>query len=173
VGGTRLIEARDADFSWMLGGAPSRKGLRLPPGGVDSREAVTIVRSLHDAQGGDGSGASWLMVWDDEVVGLCGRVRLPGDTGEVEIGYSVSPDHRRRGHAGRAVAELVAMARRDASARAVTAVTAADNTPSHGVLRLNGFVETAREVREDDGPVILWRLDLSAPAAPALVDRDG
>jgi len=157
---THLIEARDADFVWMLGGAPSRPELRLPPGGVDDRETVIVVRSIHDALGGDGHPGSWLMVSDGEIVGLCGFARSPSASGEVEIGYSVAPARRRLGHAGRAVGALLAIAERDAAAHWVTAVTAQDNLPSQAVLIRHGFLEDGREVRDEEGPVILWRLRL-------------
>jgi len=157
---TRLVEARDADFLWMLGGPPSRPRLRLPPGGVDDRETLIVVRSIHDALGGDGHPGSWLMVSDGEVVGLCGYARSPSGRGEVEIGYSVAPARRRLGHAGRAVARLLAVAAEDSGVRSVTAVTAEDNLPSQAVLVRHGFLEDGREVRDEDGPVILWRLRL-------------
>ncbi len=158
---TELVEIRDADFPWLLGGEPTRPGLSLPPGGVDTPETLAIVRTIHAALGGDGQPGSWMMVEDGEVVGLCGYVRPSGDGAVVEIGYGVAAARRRRGHAGRAVGAMVAMARNNDGLRAVTAVTAEDNPPSHGVLVLNGFVETGREDRDEDGPVILWRLDLA------------
>lgn len=158
---TELVEIRDADFSWFLGGATTRPGLSQPPGGVDTPETLAIVRTIHAALGGDGQPGSWMMVEEGEVVGLCGYVRPLGDGGMVEIGYGVAAARRRLGHAGRAVAAMVAMARNDGGLRAVTAVTAEDNLPSHGVLIQNGFVQTGREDRDEDGPVILWRLDLA------------
>lgn len=157
---TALVEIRDADFPWLLGGATTRPGLNLPPGGVDTPETLAIVRAIHAALGGDGQPGSWMMVQDGEVVGLCGYVRPSGDGATVEIGYGVAAARRRLGHAGRAVAAMVAMARNDGGLRAVTAVTAEHNLPSQGVLILNGFVETGREHRDEDGPVILWRLNL-------------
>ena len=158
---TCLVEALDADFVWMLGGEASRPGLRLPPGGVDEPETLMTVRSIRDALGGDGQPGSWMMVADGEVVGLCGLVRPPSNLAEVEIGYGVAPARRRLGHAGRAVAAMIAAARTDSLTRAVTAVTAVDNIRSQAVLLRHGFTEVDREDRDEDGPVILWRLELT------------
>jgi RimJ/RimL family protein N-acetyltransferase len=69
------------------------------------------------------------------------------------------------------VAALLAIARTNPSLRAVTAVTAVDNLPSQAVLIANGFGETGRETRDDDGEVILWRLNLNSrhcASAPAV-----
>lgn len=125
-----LVDIHDADFLWMLGGEPSRFDPRQPPGGVNGHETVVVVRTIHDALGGDGHPGSRMLVADGEVVGLCGYVRPAEHPGSVEIGFGVAP------------------------------VTAGDNLPSQAVLALNGFVETGREVRDEDGPVILWRLHL-------------
>ena len=142
----------------MLGEADGRDGLRLPPGGVDAPEVVRLVRSIHRSAGGDADPATWLMIAGREVVGLCGRSRPGGSDGDAEIGYSVAPERRRRGHAAAAVALLTRAILADREIDAVRAVTAVDNLPSQRVLVRNGFVEAARETRDDDGPVILWRL---------------
>jgi RimJ/RimL family protein N-acetyltransferase len=156
-----LVETCDADFDWMAGGPSSRSGLALPPGGVDTPEGVAVVRTIHAANNEAGTPGAWMMVAGGEVVGLCGAVRPPRDRGEIEIGYGVAPQRRRRGHAGEAVGLLLAMARADPSLTAVTAVTTEENAPSQAVLRRHGFAEVGREVRDEDGPVILWRLSIA------------
>ncbi len=155
----RLIACRDADFLWMMGLGPAPRGrrLRLPPFGVDDPAALAVVRSIQEAVGGDDRPGTWMMVAAGEVVGLCGYGRPPSGCGEVEIGYSVAPGRRRRGHASRAVAKLARIILADPAAEAVTAVTALDNWPSQAVLARNGFKEVGRETRDEDGPVILWR----------------
>ena len=163
---THLIETLDADFDWMLGGPPSREGLTLPPGGVDAPETLDIVRDIHAAARDAGRPGAWMMVADGEIVGLCGAARGALRPGESEIGYGVAPARRRRGHASRAVAAMILMARADPALRALTAVTAEDNHPSQAVLTRHGFVEAGRETRADDGPVILWRLDLRGGERP-------
>ena len=160
-----LAPCREADFAWMLGETAGRGDLRLPPGGVDAPEVLRLVRSIHLSAGGDADPATWLMIVDGEVVGLCGRSRPVGPGRDVEIGYSVAPARRRRGHAAAAVALLTRAILADPGVAAVTAVTAVCNRPSRRALVRNGFIETARETREEDGPVILWRLDRETGAS--------
>jgi RimJ/RimL family protein N-acetyltransferase len=76
----------------------------------------------------------------------------------VEIGYGVAPAHRRRGHATRAVAALLAEAARDPKVHSVVAETAVANRPSQRALEANGFGKTGTRMTEDDGEVICWRL---------------
>ena len=156
-----LVETRDVDFDWLVGVGDGRDDIRLPPGGVDAPETLAIVREIHRAARDAGRPGAWMMVWGDEVVGLCGAVRAPDDPGEMEIGYGVAPSRRRLGHATRAVATIVALARADGALRSIAAVTAVDNLASQGALTRNGFWEATREHREDDGWVIIWRLTLS------------
>jgi RimJ/RimL family protein N-acetyltransferase len=169
----RLLACRDADFLWMmgLGAAPKRRRLRLPPGGVDDPAALAVVRAIQEAVGGDDRPGTWMMVAGGEVVGLCGYGRPPSGGREVEIGYSVAPDRRRRGHASRAVAKLARIILADPAAEAVTAVTSRDNWPSQAVLARNGFKEVGRETREEDGPVILWRRERPTSRARAKTPR--
>jgi RimJ/RimL family protein N-acetyltransferase len=162
----RLIACRDADFDWMAGGPASRTDLRLPVGGVDSVETLLVVRAIHEAMGEDAPPSTWMMVSEGEVVGLCGLVRPPGEAC-AEIGYSVAPAHRRRGHATTAVGLLCDMAIA-AGVSGVTAATAVDNHASQSALARNGFVEVGREDRDDEGPVILWRRDSRLQQAPVV-----
>jgi RimJ/RimL family protein N-acetyltransferase len=155
---TRLIEAEDADFAWMLGQGPGRAGLTLPPDGVDTPENLGVVRAIRSRLALAGVQGSWMMVADGEVVGLCGYLRPPGDT-EAEIGYGVAPRRRRLGHASRAVAAM-ASAARSAGLTALTARTAPANAPSQKALLANGFVEIGRAVDPEDGEVVAWRLEL-------------
>jgi RimJ/RimL family protein N-acetyltransferase len=158
---TRLIEARDGDFLWILGrGAPVTPGLTLPPGGVDAPEIIEIVRDMaRKVRAGHDRGA-WMMVEAGEVVGLCSYKAPPDPAGAVEIGYGVAPARRRQGHARRAVAAMIAIARDDPAVNVLLAVTSVVNAASQRCLIANGFVECDRADDPEDGPVILWTLEL-------------
>ncbi len=106
---------------------------------------------------------SWLMVDGDEVVGACGYKTAPEADGWVEIGYGVAETRRGRGHATRAVAEMIALAAADPHIRALTAQTAVANTASQGVLARNGFTQVGESIDAEDGQMIVWRLGLAAP----------
>jgi RimJ/RimL family protein N-acetyltransferase len=150
-----LIEATDTDFRWMLGEHSCQNGLRLPEGGVDDPVVLGIVRAitmrLHDA----GSRASWLVVCNGEVVGLCSYRRPPADRC-VEIGYGIAPSKRGNGYATSAVAAMVEFALLDPSVDTLSAETAVQNLASQGALERNGFARVSTRVDVEDGEVIGW-----------------
>lgn len=89
----------------------------------------------------------WLVV-DREtatVIGDVGFMGPPGDGGEVEIGYSVSAAHRRKGLAGEAVAGLLGWAFEQPDVAAIRARCDPDNTASRRVLERNGFAPAGEE----------------------------
>jgi RimJ/RimL family protein N-acetyltransferase len=154
---TVLVPAGDEHFAWMLGGAAPGPGLRLPPGGVDTPEILAMLRGMAQrVRAAHGTG-HWLMLDGDEVVGLCGYKGAASESGAVEIGYGVAPAHRRRGHATRAVAALLAEAARDPRVHTIVAETAIGNLPSQRVLEANGFVRTGTAMTQEDGEVVRWR----------------
>jgi RimJ/RimL family protein N-acetyltransferase len=154
-----LIEAADTDFRWMLGEDCCQDGLSLPKGGVDDPIVLGIVRAitmrLHDA----GSRASWLVVWNGEVVGLCSYRRPPADRC-VEIGFGIAPSKRGNGYATSAVAAMVEVAALDPSIDTLTAETAVQNIASQAVLERNAFARVGTRVDVEDGEVIGWARQL-------------
>ena len=102
---TFLIEAEDAHFEAMLSGGQYVGGYQQPPGGVDEPVVLKIVRKMTKTLHNAGCRASWLIVENGEVVGLC-SYRRPPENGRVEIGYGVAPTRRERGIATRAVAAM-------------------------------------------------------------------
>lgn len=159
-----LIETTDDDFDWMLGGVgTSRRGLRLPPGGVDAKNVLGHVRaiaaSLHELQGHTDN---WMIVVDGEVVGLCGYKHTPSKDGEVDIGYSIAPSRRRRGFATAAVAAILQRSEADSRVRSIVAETAVDNHASQSVLKKNGFDCIGSGVDPDDGePILRWSVSVA------------
>ena len=152
-----LVPASDAHFAWMLGEAAPPDDLRLPPGHVDEPWVLKWLRRTLPKLGGYGS---WLMVASGEVVGMCSYKWPPTEKGDVEVGYGVAPQRRRLGYAREAAALLLEAARRDPRVRAVTAETALANLPSQRVLQANGFFQTGRNMDDDEGETIVWRLEL-------------
>jgi RimJ/RimL family protein N-acetyltransferase len=93
---------------------------------------------------------------DQLVVGDIGFFGPPSPDGEVEIGYSIVPTHRRRGFATHAATALVGWARAQPGVHCVTARCAHDNEPSIRTLRRLGFQcigQSGDEVRWRDEPV--------------------
>jgi RimJ/RimL family protein N-acetyltransferase len=156
----KLIATEDADLLWMLDRAPGRPGLTLAPGGLDTAEMLRVVRRMQaHVRVLHGRGV-YMLADGDEVVALCSYKRPPKPTGEVDIGYGVAPSRRRRGYATWAVSALIEEARNDAAVRTLTAETALANRPSQRVLERNGFAKAGSSIDEDEGEMIVWRLEL-------------
>ncbi|HEY2709790.1 MAG TPA: GNAT family N-acetyltransferase [Caulobacteraceae bacterium] len=152
-----LIPSTDAHFAWMLDEASAPDGLQRSPGRVDEPWVLKWLRRTLPRLGGRGG---YLMVVDGEVVGMISYKVPPNAEREVEIGYGVAADRRRRGHATRAVALLIEAARDDDRVDALVAETTLANLPSQRALEANGFRQTGRGMDDDEGEVIVWRLDL-------------
>jgi RimJ/RimL family protein N-acetyltransferase len=157
MSGLRLVPATDAHFAWLLGEGEAPDGLSIPPRGVDAPWVLRWRRRIQPTLGERGG---WLMAARGEVVGLCGYKGPPNAVGVVEIGYAVARERRRLGHATRAVALVVEAARQDPRVGAIVAETALANLPSQRVLMANGFAEVGRSVDDDEGEMIVWRLEL-------------
>jgi RimJ/RimL family protein N-acetyltransferase len=156
-----LVEASDAHFAWMLGEAAApAPDFRLPPGGVDSPQILRLLRAMARRLRVAGSRGSWLVVTDNEVVGLCGYKQPPNADKRVEIGYGIAECRRNRGYAGRAVHAMLEFARRDPMVSSVVAATSVSNQASQSVLERNGFARTGTSVDPDDGTLIWWRCEL-------------
>jgi RimJ/RimL family protein N-acetyltransferase len=141
-----------------------RSGYRVADGFLAFPEALpATVQALRN--GVDPAWFSYLIIdpTTTTVIGL-GGFAGPPDDGSVEIGYSIAPVHRGRGHATEAARRWIdiAAARGVAVVRAHT--LAADN-PSTGVLRRLGFRRTAELVDPEVGAVWRWELTLDTRQA--------
>jgi len=154
-----LIDLTDADFDWLAGGPSSGRHFTIAPGGAEHPDVLPIVRRISRRHFAAGYSGSWMMVADDEVVGLCNFIRMPQD-GMVEIGYGVGASRRGRGHATAAVAAMLETAGADEAIRVVTADTAVTNPASQRVLEKNGFLRAGSYVDPEDGELIRWRYEL-------------
>ncbi len=92
------------------------------------------------------------------VVGNAGFHMAPDARGVVEIGYSVQPQHRRRGYAQEAVEALLAWAEREHGIRRFAASVSPRNEPSLGLVRKVGFVEVGRHWDPIDGEELVFEL---------------
>jgi RimJ/RimL family protein N-acetyltransferase len=138
-----LVEGRSPD------------GLMLPPEGIADPDVLEMLRGLANSIRPAFRPACWMMVEDDEIVGLCSIVKQPSDRG-VDIGYGVSPGRRGLGFASAAVGALLAWGRDDERLLCIRAETSIDNIPSQRVLQRNGFDRVGERVDEEDGRLICW-----------------
>jgi ribosomal-protein-alanine N-acetyltransferase len=132
-------------------------GYGVADGYLEFPEALpAVVQALRD--GMDPDWFSYLIIAPatTTVIGLGGFTGPPTD-GSVEIGYSIAPAYRGRGHATEAARRWLDIA----TARGVTSVcahTLAEENPSTGVLRRLGFRRTAELTDPEVGAVWRWEL---------------
>lgn len=137
------------------GGAHPSRDLRLPEAGLEYPEIARHVRGIVNRMRAQGCNETWMIVCDGELVGLCGYKGLPS-AGSVEIAYNIAPSRQRRGHATRAVAQILSAAYRDNGVERITAATLTSNIPSQRVLQANGFEPYGRD-RDEEGELVLWQ----------------
>lgn len=101
---------------------------------------------LHDAAG-------------RRVIGTVGFHGPPDASGQVEVGYRVSPEHRRQGVATEAVGALFEWAYREHGVTRFRAATAPDNAASQGVLAKFGFRQVGVQMDEYDGAELVFERD--------------
>ena len=150
-----IVEATGEDYSsLLLGRAPGNYSLADTP--IAPPEVIRMLGDLAAKISAGFSPASWLIVEDGEVVGLCSITRPP-ENGTIDIGYGIAPSRQKRGIAARAIREVVIWARESSQVSALTAETGIANIASQQVLSRNGFLRVGERVDDEDGPLICWR----------------
>ena len=91
------------------------------------------------------------------LIGSCGFKGPPNANGEVEIGYEVALNYRRRGYATEIARQLVTLAFEHSAVQHVIAHTLAEENPSTKVLGYNNFKFVTTIESEEDGKVWQWR----------------
>jgi RimJ/RimL family protein N-acetyltransferase len=170
---TGEIELRLLDAETMLALAEGRHedaeralGVHVPRDWPDEHDARFL--RLRAGQLSDGSSdPEWsvrAVVGGDELVGHAGFHGPPGVNGPslpnaVEIGYTIFPQHRRRGYAQQAARELIAHAREKGVAQVIASI-APDNDPSLAIVRKLGFEQTGEQWDDEDGLELVFQLEL-------------
>lgn len=151
--------ADDSDFSALhFGVAPA--GLRPADSPVGPPEVLEMLRGVAASIRPGFAPAAWMIVEDDEVVGLCSIVKPPAD-GEIHIGYGVAPTRRGQGVMSRAISALLEWAVADPRVAIVSAETSVNNPASQRVLERNGFIRVGARHDAEDGDLICWRTAVS------------
>ena len=94
------------------------------------------------------------------VVGHAGFHGPPGADGVVEVGYTVVPELRGRGH-GAAMLQALVDDARAGGASGVRASISPENAPSLSMVRRVGFRHVGEQWDDEDGQELLFLLDLS------------
>lgn len=82
----------------------------------------------------------------------------PDDSGAVEIGYEIAPEHRNRGFANEAAQAMIGYAFDHEEVQTVVAHTLAETNASNGVLRKAGMTFVAETDHPEVGKTWRWRL---------------
>jgi ribosomal-protein-alanine N-acetyltransferase len=96
----------------------------------------------------------------DAVVGLAGFHGPPDERGMVEVGYEISPEHRRRGYGSAAVAWLLDHAREHEGVEVVRASVAPDNVASLALVDRLDFVRVGEQIDERDGLELVFEREV-------------
>jgi RimJ/RimL family protein N-acetyltransferase len=155
---TRLVEATDADFAALIAGEMPG-GVAVADGGIESNDVLEMLRALANDVARQFSPASWLIIDDGCIVGMCSLLTAPDSDRSISIGYGIASAYRGQGIGKRAIAALTEWARSHPQISAITAETAMTNGPSQGVLLQNGFEKCGERHDPEDGALICWRLD--------------
>lgn len=91
------------------------------------------------------------------VVGHAGFHGPPDPRGMVEVGYRITPEHRRRGHGRAALGELLAYARAQ-GAKTARASIGPGNAASLALASSYGFTQIGEQVDEVDGLELVFEL---------------
>ncbi|MFI1384011.1 GNAT family N-acetyltransferase [Embleya sp. NPDC020886] len=95
---------------------------------------------------------------DGAVVGYAGFHGPPDEVGMVEIGYTVVPEARRRGHARAMLRSLLERAAHEPDVRIVRVTITPDNAASLATIRGLHFVEVGEQMDEEDGLEIIFEV---------------
>ena len=152
-----ILEATEQDYASLIEGRAPRD-LRLADTLIASSDILEMLADVAAQVRETFSPASWLIVNDGELVGLCSVTRPPED-GVIDIGYGIAPSRQRQGHAGAAIRDIVRWAKANPAVYAITADTSLDNIGSQRVLERAGFVRTGTRWDEEDGRLVTWRCE--------------
>ncbi|QGZ38468.1 acetyltransferase (GNAT) family protein [Pseudoduganella flava] len=150
-----ILATTAQDYEALLRGTAPR-GLRLADTPIAPPEVLQMLADVAATVRATFEPASWLIVEDDVVVGMCSVTRPP-EGGVIDIGYGIAPGSQGRGSAGRAIAAIVAWARAEPAVHAITAETGIDNIASQKVLLRAGFATVGQRVDDEDGALLCWR----------------
>ena len=151
-----LTALRDDDVD----SAASILGLAIPPEFAAHVEIWTFMITLLDGQPANEGWTMNAIVSGDTIVGNAGFKGAPDAGGDVELGYTVLPAHRRQGIAVAATRLLVERCIREPSVSGLFATIAPDNAASIATITVAGFAPAGDRIHERWGRQLVFRHDL-------------
>lgn len=95
---------------------------------------------------------------EDTIVGYAGFHGPPDESGMVELGYTVLPEHRRQGYAKAMLLALLSRAAEAPEVRTVRATISPDNEASLATIARCGFERVGEQWDEEDGLEIIFEV---------------
>jgi RimJ/RimL family protein N-acetyltransferase len=162
------VHAMQALLSGDLAGASAAAGVRLTDYFIED-SSIWLWRIRVDQIRRDPMSAGWVAraVVDEEtglVIGHASFHGPPDAVGMVEVGYSVDPRYRRRGHARQMLAALIGRARTEPQVRIVRASISPDNAASLATIARFGFNQVGEQWDDEDGLELVFELPLQTAA---------
>ena len=93
-----------------------------------------------------------------QIVGLVNFHDAPDESGMVEIGYRVLPEHRRRGYATEMASTMWAYAATLPAVRVLRATFTPDNEGSRAIIEAAGFVQVGEQIDDEDGLELVYEI---------------
>jgi [ribosomal protein S5]-alanine N-acetyltransferase len=152
----------DAILTGRRPDAEAIAGMKLPEGWPDERDR-RLLRLRRDQMRQDPGCQQWLLRamvlrGGQTMVGHIGFHGPPQTIGRAELGYSVVPDHRRRGYAIEATLALMDWAAREHDVRNFFVSIAPDNAASLALATKLGFAKVGEQIDEEDGLEYVFEL---------------
>lgn len=149
-----ILETTAQDYVDLLNGRPPR-GLVTTPTPLGPPEMLQMLANVAETVRAQWSPASWLIVEEGVLVGLC-CVTRPPVAGVIDIGYGIAKDRHGRGLASRAIKDIVEWASAHPTVAGISAETGVNNIASQRVLERAGFLRTGERVDDEDGALFCW-----------------
>lgn len=145
-----------------LAAASAEAGVELPPYFI-GEDALWLWQLRHDQVLLDPTSGEWvaravLAEPDDVVVGFAGYHGPPDENGIVEIGYTVLPEHRRKGYARAMLRALIRRAVVEPEVNVVRVTISPDNIASLATIAGIGFMFMGEQWDEEDGRELIFEL---------------
>lgn len=94
-------------------------------------------------------------------IGRAGFHGPPDETGMVEVGYEVDPEHRRKGHARAAMWIMMDIASKQPDVTVIRATFQPTNTASGSLIKSLGFQHRGEQWDDEDGRELIFELDMN------------